>query len=475
VTPWRRRLRKWGGLAALGVGGTLLALLALLAGVVARPAVLAVPVNWWLGDRPIRVQVDDARLGAPSGWLHPSRWQWRIEGFSVVSHQPGTPTLLADVLVVRMPDLRRSWQQRSIVLPEVDALNFIVAVPDPTPPPPFEEADSWPVRGLVIDQGVLRGFELVVRDATGTTILADGVDGQIVGFRYDFGHREMFGHAASRGGHVVVGPIEACNVQAIPVAFAGTTMEARGFGYVGGQRTDVRFSATGLLRPGADIDAEFDMDEGDLRSLLADILGDQAPNVDGKVSGQAVFESEPPEAHVGITFQLHDGQVTLADDTRSLVLTALKLAPFVELDDHLLRLGVLSGHLVLSDGVITLTGGRYQADRSAGQVDGRVDRTSLRARVRFSPEPGASGVPWGILLTGSPQHPKVQLADPEVLEAWSQGGDETAKDIRQDVRQARRDRRDTWRTDRDADRHEDPDGETPADPPWRLGPTTILP
>lgn len=469
----RRRWIKRIALVLLAGGAVLFALFA---AVLAQPWVLVYPANWLLADQPIRILIDDARLEAPYGWRDPSKWRWRITGFALLSDKQGTPTILAEALQVSMPDLRRSWETRSLVIPRGAARGLTVSIPQPEPPPPFEEVDAWPLRALVVDEMVLLEFAVVMRDASGMPIVLDEIDGQVLDFRHDFGRREMFGRGACQGAHVIVGPVEAWKVQAIPVAFDGRTMLATGFGSVGGQRTHVVFGVNGLFRPAAAIHAEFDMEGADVRALLVEVLGDEAPNAGGVLAGRAVFDSKPPEAKVDITFRLVDGEIMLGDDTKKLLLTVLKVAPFVELDGHLVRLGVLSGSLEIEDGVITLTNGRYEADRSSAQVDGRVDPTSLRGRVRFAPAPETAGLTWGLVLSGTAKQPKVQLADQSVLEAWGLDGPQTTAEIREDVREARQDRREMMREIRQARRDEDPDAVVPeGSAPPLTGPVERLP
>jgi hypothetical protein len=218
-------------------------------------------------------------------------------------------------------------------------------------------------------------------------------------------------------------------------------MIADGYGSVRHQRAHVVFAIDGLFRPKAKLHAEFALDHAKVRPLLYEALGDDAPDMDGFLTAAATIDTDPPELTVDVKFLLEEATVLLPEDTKKLILTALKIIPYVELKDHLVRLGPLSGHVGLEDNVITLVDGRYVADKTTARVDGRMARDYLNARVHFVPEPGTQAMEFGLLLTGTAKHPKIALVDTKVLEAWSIDEQQTAKEIRAEVKDAGAERR----------------------------------
>ncbi len=431
-------LRRWRrAILALFAAGALS--LAALAGLVARPWVLAWPIDQLL-PADLSLWIGDARLEAPTGWTDPAGWRWRVNGFALSARAPGTPTLLADELLIDLPDLSRSWRTRSVVLPRVRAHGFTIFVPTPALEAPLDEAQTWPVRAIAIDRATLVGFQIVLIDATGMPVVMEDIDGQMNGFRFDFGRRRMNGQGAGRAARVTLGPVEATDLRAVPITFLGTTLALEGVGYVGRQTAHIRLLSDGLFRPAASMRAEVEVEAADLQSVLIEVLGGDAPDVHGKVWGWAVLDSRPPDATLEMRMRVEDGEVGLPPDTAPIVRTALKIAPFVQLDGDRIRLGILSGNVDQdADGTITLWNGHYQAGHSSAKVDGRLGSHDLRARVHFTPTPAAGGLIWGFLISGSPTAPKVHLAGPAVLEAWQLDGTATQAEIRDDVRETRQD------------------------------------
>jgi len=433
---------------AIVLGGALL--IAGLAGIIARPSVLVLPLNvFLLSGKPIMVVCESAQLEMPWGWKRWHLWRWRVKGFAIISRQQGLPTFMADEWGFRMPDWKKSWETGDLVIPKAMAKGFTVFIPQAKPPPPFVEKDAWPLKGVTIEQGVLFGFSLLLKDPSGLQIVIDDCDGQVLDFRYDIGHREMFGHGDSKGGGIRVGPLGATNLRAIPIDFTGRSMLAKGYGSLSHERAQVVFGIDGLFRARAKIHAEFVIEDASVRQLLLEALGDDAPEMDGRLWADAVIDTNPPNpVTIGVSFRLVDGQMRMPDETKDIILAGLKVAPFVQLKDKVAYFGEFSGNVSVKDGAVTLHGGKYVAAASVADVDARMTRESLRGRVHFVPEPGAPGLNWGILIAGTAKKPQISLADKKVLEAWNLEEDLTADEIRAEVKEDEAEMREVRRGER---------------------------
>jgi hypothetical protein len=81
--------------------------------------------------------------------------------------------------------------------------------------------------------------------------------------------------------------------------------------------------------------------------------------------------------------------------------------------------GDFHGDLSFTQRGITFDTVTYEAPHSIGELQGYVRGSAVSAKLHFRPRPNSGAIEWGFVLRGDVRKPKIALALPSVLRAWT--------------------------------------------------------
>lgn len=390
---------------------------------VAHPATLLTATQRALGEQDWRVLIDEATFDRGDGWTSPRSWRWRARCVAVVGQLPNSPAMLVDDVTVALPRFTWKADGSTLTLPSVHAHSFELffdAVTERTEPPPMGEGGLM----IVIEQLTVDHFGLSMQKGLNPEVMVSASDvALLTPLRARPQLRELTGQLSLQVADVEVAGVPVHKVHASRAEFTGRGFAATARGLLGDAVVDVELGVNPLIGR-AKIDVWAHLHEGTLAGLARVILGHRDMQLLGKVEVTATLaaggELAAGELRGTADVRVVEAGFARPESRRSALVLATVLTPFLVFDEAGdIIIGDLHGKISFTQRGVSFDTVIYEAPHSVGELRGYVRGSQVSAKLHFRPRPRSGAVEWGFVLRGDVGKPKIALALPSVLRAWT--------------------------------------------------------
>lgn len=382
-----------------------------------------------LGEGSWRVVVDEATMDYGDGWTTPSSWRWHVKGLAIIGLLPNRPSMLIDDIVLAPP--RPSWKDGGLVLTipwasvQTFDLHFEEVGRQPVLPPPGTGRFT-----IVIEQIAVAHFGMTMRQGQNPEVVLDATHVSLVApFRVLPGQRGLIGKLKLDTAWVTVAGILIDDVHPSRIEFTGLGLEIETGAHLGDAAVDASLAVDPLIgRPEVKISAH--LHEGTLDGLANAILGEGKMQIIGRVEVTASMVAGgalgPGNMEGTATVNVIDAGFSRPESHRAAVALAVRLAPFLHFDEaQNVVVGDFHGGVSFTQRGVSFDTLTYETTHSVGELRGYVRSSGMSAKLHFTPRKGSGAIEWGFILRGDLRKPKVALAVPAVLRAWTPCEDPT--------------------------------------------------
>lgn len=423
-TPRGRRFLPRGRAWCLGAPlGVLAGGLMLLMWLMVHPLALVGVTRQALAESGWRIVVDDATMDYGAGITTPSSWRWHVRGLAVIGLLPGRPTILIDDLVLAPP--RPSWGDDGLVFttPYAHArrldLHFEEVTRQAVPPPPGARTFT-----LVVQALDLESFGMTMRKGINPEVIVEAANISLVApFHIHPWRRGLTGELVLERASVDIAGVRIDDIVPSRIAFTGLGFEATVRGKLGDTALDATLAVYPLIGP-PQVKVQAHLHEGTLSSLADAILGPGPFSFVGRVEVTAELTAGGDLGRGNLagsaTVNVRDAGFARPTARRGAIVLAVRLAPFLTFN--------LAGDVIIGDfhGDVSFTQlgvafdtVTYEAAHSIGELRGYARSNGLSAKLHFRPRERSGAIEWGFVIRGTIRKPKVALALPAVLRAWT--------------------------------------------------------
>ena len=372
---------------------------------------------------PFSFSFDEVEWLPVGAWHDPWSWRFAVTRFVFQPSDPIRPDWTLERATLATPEPMTQDGRWVAHLPEMRVVGLAIHAHQQRPPPPWEPTETF-VHAVLADRVEIRGASF---DAPPDPPLgpagASGVTGTLTDLWFVPGAREVSGEGSvevrsfTTGNITVTGgrlPVFRLDRSSLHIegtyAFAGTTGSVDGDVRTFHVRSSVDMHA--VIR-GAGLGEVIRVATGDTSAI------DGVLDLDLRILAGGERPRGSSLLYGGV--QVRDGSVQLGRRTRYLVLDALDVLPWVDLDaSNRVLLHEMSGDIEINRGSVTVKRWTYPAGKRTLQVDGRVGQGELYLFVRLLPRPRDDL--WiderpglGLLMWGSRDEQQFRLATPEDL------------------------------------------------------------
>lgn len=378
---------------------------------------------------PFTFSFDELEWLPVGAWHDPWSWRFAVTRFRYQPTDPVRPDWGIERATISTPE-PMSMEGRWVAhLPEVRVVGLAIHAHQQRPPPPWTPKETF-VHAILADVVEIRSasFEAPPDPPLGGAA-ASGVTGVLREVWFVPGAREVSakGSVDVRSfttGNITVteGSLPTFVLDRSTLHLAGTFLFAGTRGTIEG---DIR-----TFHVRSAVDMHTTIEGARLGEVIRVATGEESA-IDGMLNLDLRIEAggDRPRGSSLLygAVQVQDGRVQLGRNTRYLVLDALDLMPWVDLDaSNRVLLHEMQGEIELNRGSVTVKHWTYPAGKRTLQVDGRVGRGELYLFVRLLPKPrddlwedDRPGI--GLLMWGSRDEQQFRLATAEDLrreEPW---------------------------------------------------------
>jgi hypothetical protein len=368
--------------------------------------------------------LDDAVMDQGEGWMSPGTWSWRCAVVRVLPQTERGPTIDLQDVVVGIP---RVWWTPAGLIVNVPwatvgalALRF-PGVDHPAPSPPKD----GPGR-LQIAVGALTVDAFAMRMAPGMNpaVSVDATDVRLQSTLWLVpDQRSVTGAVAVGSATATVAGIRMDEVTASRIDFTGDGLEVVASGKLGAASVDASLSVTPLFgRPA--IAARAQLHPATLHGLADAVLGPGDMQLMGAVEASATLQAGgslgPGSLRGTADLHIRAAGFIAPESKKAAVILAVALAPFLRYDEAgNVVVGDLHGGISFDQRGVSFDTVSYEAPHSTGELRGYVHGEGISAKLHFLPRPHSGAIEWGLIMRGATRKPKVGLALPVTLRAWT--------------------------------------------------------
>lgn len=374
-------------------------------------------------DAMSRVLIEGATFEPGEGWTAPRSWRWHIDHLTVLGTKPQHPTFLVDDLEVAVPEVTWGGDGWVLTVRAAEARRVDMAVGKITervqPPEPRPSGFTLVVHALVVEH-----FALSMERGLNPEVL---VDADNVRLATPFVARplahELTGSLALDVATVSVAGVRVDDVHPSTLRLEDHGLQVVATGKLADALVDITFDVKPLIGR-ARIDASASLRRASLTGLgLALLESDSVRflgSVEAKVTLSAGGDLGPGNLRGKAKVDVTGAGFVRPESKRAAVALAVALAPFLRFDDEgNVVVGDFHGDLSFTQRGINFDTITYEAPHSTGELKGYVHGTAVSAKLHFLPLPHSGAIEWGLVLRGDIRKPKIALALPAVLRAWT--------------------------------------------------------
>ncbi len=382
-----------------------------------------------LGEGNWRVVVEDATMDYGDGVLSPSTWRWHVKGLAIIGLLPNRPSMDIDDIVLALP--RPSWSQGGLVLTIPTAsvrdfsLHFEEIARQPVPPPPGTGRFT-----LVVQQIAVEHFGMTMREGLNPEVILDAEHVSLMAPFYIMpGQRELVGDLALETAWVKVAGVLIHDLHPSRIQFTGLGLAVAAQGKIGHAVVDATLAVDPLIGP-PEIRMTAHLHNATLDDLADEILGPGDMQLIGHVEATLTLvaggKRGPGNMEGTARVNAVNAGFSRPESHRAAIVIAVHLAPFLRFDkDQNVIVGDFHGDVSFTQRGVSFDTITYEAPNSVGELRGYVRSTGISAKLHFKPRAGRGAIEWGFILRGDVRKPKVALATPAALRAWTPCEDPT--------------------------------------------------
>jgi len=358
------------------------------------------------------------------GWTSPGTWRWRSLQVEVLPQSERGPTIHLQDVVIGVP--RLWWTPGGVVVnvpwATVGALALSFPGVDHRPPPP--PLDGPGRLQISLEALTVERFSMRMAPGLNPAVSVDATDVALLTPLWLIpDQRSLTGGVGLGTATATVSGIRVDHVQASRIDFTGDGLEVVAAGKLGEAEVDASLSVAPLFgRPA--IAARATLHPGRLRGLSDAVLGPGEMELMGVVDATATLAAGgtlgPGRLSGTADLRIRGAGFIKPESHKAAVVLAVALAPFLKYDDDgNVVVGDLEGGISFTERGVSFDTVSYEAPNSTGELRGYVHGEGISAKLHFHPRPGSGAIEWGLVMRGSTRKPKVALAVPFVLRAWT--------------------------------------------------------
>jgi hypothetical protein len=382
-----------------------------------------------LGEGNWRIVVDEATMDYGDGVLSPSTWRWHVKGLAIIGLLPNRASMDIDDIVLAPP--RPSWSQGGFVLtiPTASVRNFNLHFEEiarqPVPPPPGTGRFT-----LVVEQVAVEHFGMTMRKGLNPEVIVEAEHVSLVAPFYIMpGQRELVGDLALETAWVRVAGVLVHDVHPSRIQFTGLGLAVAATGKIGRAVVDATLAVDPLIGP-PEIRMTAHLHDATLDGLADEIMGPGDMQLIGRVEATVTLvaggKRGPGNMEGTARVNAVNAGFSRPESHRAAIVIAVHLAPFLHFDDDgNVIVGDFHGDVSFTQRGVSFDTITYEAPNSVGELRGYVHSNGMSAKLHFTPRAGHGAIEWGFILRGDVRKPKVALATPASLRAWTPCEDPT--------------------------------------------------
>lgn len=369
------------------------------------------------------VLIDGATFDRGDGWGSPRSWRWKLGDVTVIGALPHHPSIQIDGLSLAPPLPSLGVDGWVLTFPTLSAsrvdLYFGKIEERATPPEPQPGGLTLVFSELFIDR-----FGLSMQRGLSPEVLVDAADVTLDGpFVTRPLGQELVGDLLLRVATVEVAGVRVDDVHPSRLRFEDHGLAVIASGHLGAAAVGITFDVNPLIGR-ARMDATAEVRHGTLAGLLESFLGPGEMHLLGQVQAKVTLSAGGdlgPGNLRGTAFvNVTNAGFARPESKRAAVVLAVTLAPFLSVEDAGdVITGDFHGDLSFTQRGITFDTVTYEAPHSIGELQGYVRGSAVSAKLHFRPRPNSGAIEWGFVLRGDVRKPKIALALPSVLRAWT--------------------------------------------------------
>lgn len=387
------------------------------------PAGIQMVVNRFVGDAPFSVTVADATMLPMFKWHNPETWRLSVEGLEIVPLDPKAPTVKITRVYASLPELAVAWASRRLHFDRLDATGLEIYVKHQG------AGKEWTAKKTALEYVSARELYLwdgevhIAKDGPLAAIDVELLRGKLHDVEYAPGSREVSGSGELTArrfsdGDAVLRSVRVGRIWSdrSNLEFDHTTFRfADGKGTLSGKVDHFTRKAALTLNVG--------LEGVDAGAIFSTATGNVSPlhgPVDAQLTVHAGGDLGKGNAWMEGTVKLASGVIQLPEAKkkgRGWLMTALRLAPYIEVDDTgQILLGDMTGDIWLTRGAVEVRDLRYINPRRVIQLRGQLRDKYYAFTVRMMPDSSPETRPGlGVFLSGTGKSIKVRLAKGEEL------------------------------------------------------------
>lgn len=368
--------------------------------------------------------IDEAVMDHGEGWMSPSTWTWRCATVEVLPQTERGPTIRLRDVVVGIP---RAWWTPAGLIVNVPwatvgalALSF-PGVDHPAPPPP---ADGPGRVQIAVEALTVAAFAMRMAPGLNPAVSVDATDVTLQSTLWLVpDQRSVTGAVGVGVATASVAGIRMDEVHASRIDFTGDGLEVVASGKLGAALVDASLSVAPLFgRPA--IAARAKLHPTTLHGLADAVLGPGDMQLMGTVAAEATLKAGgslgPGSLQGTADLHIRDAGFIAPESKKAAVVLAVALAPFLRYDDAgNVVVGDMHGGISFDQRGVSFDSVSYEAPHSTGELRGYVHGEGISAKLHFHPRPHSGAIEWGLVMRGATRKPKVALALPATLRAWT--------------------------------------------------------
>lgn len=368
---------------------------------------------------------DDFEVLPVGAWYAPWSWQVAVTGFWFKPPDPMKPDWRVERATLPVPELRGSNVGRVIHFPVGRVNGLTIQAHQQRPPEPWTPK-ATPIGALTagVVHVLAASFDAPPDPPLGVA-RAEGIRGTLRDLVFLPGARDVSGKGEVRvarftTGNIVVtdGVLSTFDLDHSTLRLEGTYRFAEADGWLKGEIRTFHVRSA--------VDLHTTVRNANLSQVIETATG-KPGNLSGRLDLDLRVEAggERPRGASLLygNVDVREARIQLGRDTRYLVLDALRLLPWVDLNaKNQVDLRPLKGQIELTRGRVTVQDWRYPVGKRSIRVDGRLHAGDLYLFVRLLPRADRpDGVPLGLLMWGTPDGQQFRMAGPDDLaraEPW---------------------------------------------------------
>jgi hypothetical protein len=438
------RLRPWVVLVQI-VFAAVPCALALALGVLNDPARINALLHRYVPTPAFEFGFEEVELLPVGSWRHPLTWRVAVTGFWFRPTDVKKPDWRVERATIDAPEPLRSaggWVLRS---PSLIVTGLAIRAHQQRPPEPWTPKEGL-VHALMVDVVQIRAasFESPEDPPLGLA-RATSIRGTLHDLLFLPGERLVSGKGAVKLATFTTGDITVEQGDLTTFELDRSTLRIEGTYVFAGARGWVKGEIR-TFHVRSDVDLHTILTGASVSQVIETATGSDS-NLDGRLDLDLRVEAggDRPRGASKLwgTVAVNEGRIQLGRDTRYVVLDALRLLPWVDLNAYnQVELRPLEGRIELQRGRVTLMDWRYPVGKRSIQVDGTVEAGDLYLFVRLLPrEDRPDGRPLGLMMWGTAKQQQFKLADRDALarpDPWVKVVPVEAKDVPESPRRAAR-------------------------------------